>query len=333
MARVGIYGATGYTGFELIKILARHPGVEIAFATARSAAGQRLYEVFPTMLDLPLVSVEQADLTSVDLVFTCLPHGAPELIPLVRQALERGIRVIDFSDTFRLRDPADYRRRRGHEHPAPDLLALAVYGLPELYREQIRAAQLVANTGCYPLTAILPLWPLVRAGLIADQTVIVDSKSGVSGAGRSLSLRTHFGETHETFSAYNVGRSHRHLGEMEQETGLHIIFAPHLLPVYRGILSTIYVTLHPHTSLSETRAAYAIFADEPFIKLLPEGRLPELRHVQQTMYLAIGLQPVEPDVGRYIIVAAVDNLLKGASGQAVQSMNLMLGFPETMGLL
>lgn len=332
MARVGIYGATGYTGFELIKILARHPEVEIAFATARSAAGQLLSDVFPTLIDLPLVGVEEAGLSGVDLVFTCLPHGAPELIPLVRQALERGVKVVDLSDTFRLVNAEDYQRRRGREHPAPDLLAAAVYGLPELHRERIRAARLVANTGCYPLTAILPLWPLVRAGLIADQTVIVDSKSGVSGAGRSLSLRTHFGETHETFSAYNVGRAHRHLGEMEQETGLHIIFTPHLLPVYRGILSTIYVTLRPHTSLAEARAAYAVFANEPFIKLLPEGRLPELRHVQQTMYLAIGLQPVELEMGRYIIVATVDNLLKGASGQAVQNMNLMLGLPETLGL-
>ena len=176
------------------------------------------------------------------------------------------------------------------------------------------------------------LWPLERAGLIADRTVIVDSKSGVSGAGRSLGMKTHFGETHETFSAYSVGRTHRHLGEMEQETGLHIIFSPHLLPVYRGILSTIYVTLQPGTTLAQARAAYTVFADEPFIKLLPEGRLPELRHVQQTMFLALGLQPVEIDVGRYIIVAALDNLLKGASGQAVQNMNLMLGFAETMGL-
>ncbi len=332
MARVGIYGATGYTGFELIKLLVRHPEVEIAFATARSAAGQRLSDVFPTMLDTPLVAVEAADLHAVDLIFTCLPHGTSELIPLVQTALEAGKRVIDFSDTFRLTDPDDYARRRGKPHPAPELQSAAVYGLPELHRAQIRQAHLVANTGCYPLSAILPLWPLERAGLIADRTVIVDSKSGVSGAGRSLGMKTHFGETHETFSAYSVGRTHRHLGEMEQETGLHIIFSPHLLPVYRGILSTIYVTLQPGTTLAQARAAYTVFADEPFIKLLPEGRLPELRHVQQTMFLALGLQPVEIDVGRYIIVAALDNLLKGASGQAVQNMNLMLGFAETMGL-
>jgi N-acetyl-gamma-glutamyl-phosphate reductase len=333
MARVGIYGATGYTGYELIKLLVRHPEVEIAFATARSDAGKRLSDVFPTMIDTPLVAVEQAELEAVDLIFTCLPHNAPELVPLVQHALEAGKKVMDFSDTFRLSDPDDYERRRGRPHPAPELLSAAVYGLPELHRERIRQARLVANTGCYPLSAILPLWPLVQADLIANPNVIVDSKSGVSGAGRSLSLKTHFGETHETFSAYNVGRVHRHLGEMEQETGLEIIFSPHLLPLYRGILSTIYVNLKPGTSLAQTRAAYDVYRDEPFIKLLPEGQLPELRHVQQTMYLAMGLQPVDDHSGRYIIVSVLDNLLKGASGQAVQSMNLMLGFEETLGLV
>jgi N-acetyl-gamma-glutamyl-phosphate reductase len=333
MARVGIYGATGYTGYELIKVLARHPEVEVAFATARSDAGKRLSDIYPTLIEQPLVAVDQADLAGVDLIFTCLPHGAPELVPIVQGALDRGVRVVDFSDTFRLSDADDFERRRGKPHPAPELLSAAVYGLPELHRERIRGARLVANTGCYPLTAILPLLPLTRAGLIADRTVIVDSKSGVSGAGRSPSLKTHFGETHETFSAYNIGRTHRHLGEMEQETGLHIIFAPHLLPVFRGILSTIYVTLRPGATPAEARAAYEIYAGEPFVRLLPEGRLPELRHVQSTMYMLFGLQPVEVEAGRYIIVAAVDNLLKGASGQAVQSMNLMLGLPETMGLV
>lgn len=331
--RVGIYGATGYTGFELIKLLVRHPGVEIAFATARSAAGQRLSDIFPTLIDQPLVGVEQADLRNVDLIFTCLPHNTPDLLPLVQNALEAGVKVMDFSDTFRLSDPDDYERRRGKPHPAPELLSVAVYGLPELHRERIRTARLVANTGCYPLTAILPLYPLVKAGLITDNLAIVDSKSGVSGAGRSVSLKTHFGETHETFSAYNIGRTHRHLAEMEQETGLHIIFSPHLLPVYRGILSTIYVNLKPGTSLEQVQAAYQIFADEPLLKLMPAGRLPELRHVANTNMLLIGVQPVEVDVGRYIIVSALDNLLKGASGQAVQSMNLMLGFEETTALI
>ncbi|WP_298815750.1 N-acetyl-gamma-glutamyl-phosphate reductase [uncultured Chloroflexus sp.] len=331
MARVGIYGATGYTGIELLKLLSRHPEVEIAFATARSAAGQRLSEVFPIVSDLRLVAVEEADPAGVDLVFTCLPHNTPELIPLAQRALDAGAKVIDFSDTFRITDPAVYAARRGKPHPAPELLAQAVYGLPELHRERIRQARLVANTGCYPLTAILPLAPLARAGILSDPVVIVDSKSGVSGAGRSLSLKTHFGETHETFSAYNVGRAHRHLAEMEQETGLHIIFSPHLLPVFRGILSTIYVNLKPGVDEATLAAVYAdAYTAEPFIHVLPAGRLPELRHAQHTNYVVIGYQMVEP--GRAILVAVIDNLIKGASGQAVQNMNLMLGWPETLGL-
>lgn len=332
MARVGIYGATGYTGIELIKLLSRHPEVEIGFATARSTAGQRLSEVFPILSDLRLTAVEEVDPATVDLVFACLPHNTPDLIPIVQRALAAGARVVDFSDTFRISDPQVYAARRGKEHPAPELLAQAVYGLPELHRERIRQSRLVANTGCYPLTAILPLVPLVRADLLADSTVIVDSKSGVSGAGRSLSLKTHFGETHETFSAYNVGRVHRHLAEMEQETGLHIIFAPHLLPVFRGILSTIYVNLKPEVDEATLAAVYAdAYAAEPFVHVLPGGRLPELRHVQHTNHVVIGYQMVEP--GRAILVAVIDNLVKGAAGQAVQNMNLLLGFAETVGLM
>jgi N-acetyl-gamma-glutamyl-phosphate reductase len=332
MARVGIYVATGYTGFELIKLLSRHPKVEIAFATARSAAGQRLSDIFPTLIDQPLVAGEQADLRGVDLVFTCLPHNTPELIPIVQAALEAGVKVIDFSDTFRLDDLDNYARWRKKDHPAPELQSAAVYGLPELHRDRIRQARLVANTGCYPLTAIMPLHPLVKADLLAEGPVIVDSKSGVSGAGRSLSLKTQFGEAHETFSAYNIGRTHRHIAEMEQETGLHIIFSPHLLPVYRGILSTIYVNMRPGVKPEDVRAAYGVYEGEPFVTLLPAGRLPELRHVANSMDLVIGVQPVEPEQGRYILVACVDNLTKGASGQAVQSMNLMLGFEETTAL-
>jgi N-acetyl-gamma-glutamyl-phosphate reductase len=331
MPRIGIYGATGYTGIELISLLANHPQLELGFATARSAAGKRLGDIYPTLLDVPLVAVEDADLSAVDLIATCLPHNTPELIPIVRAALDAGKKVLDFSDTFRVLDAAVYEARRGRPHPAPDLLAESVYGLPELHRARIRESRLVANTGCYPLTAILPLVPLQRAGLIADSTVIVDSKSGVSGAGRSLSLKTHFGETHETFSAYNVGRSHRHLVEMEQETGLHLIFSPHLLPVFRGILTTNYVRLKPQVDAAAILQAYqTAYAAEPFIRVLPAGQLPELRHVVRTNMLAIGFQLVEP--GLAIVVATLDNLVKGASGQALQSINLMLGLPETLGL-
>jgi N-acetyl-gamma-glutamyl-phosphate reductase len=333
MVKIGIYGATGYTGFELIKLLRRHPQAEIVFATARSAAGQRLSDVFPTTDDLPLVDAAQADLDAVDLVFTCLPHGAPELITIAEQALAAGKRMIDFSDTFRILDADEYARYRGKPHPAPELLSAAVYGLPELHRATIRSARLVANTGCYPITVILPLHPLIKAGLLADPTVIADSKSGVSGAGRSLALKTHFGEAHENLSAYNIGRSHRHIAEMEQETGARIIFSPHLLPVFRGILSTLYVNLNPGTSPEEVQAAYGIYTGEPFVKLLPPGKLPELRHVVHTNQMVIGIQPVDVAEGRYILVACEDNLVKGASGQAVQNMNVMFAMEETLGLL
>jgi len=332
MIQAGIYGASGYAGFELAQLLRRHPQAQIAFATSRSYAGQHLSDAFPTTFDLPLVEDSQADLTGVDLVFCCLPHGTT--VPIVQRALDAGVRVVDFSDTFRLDDADTYERWRGHAHPAPELLSAAVYGLPELHRERIRSARLVANTGCYPITAILALRPLIDAGLLAEPTVIVDSKSGVSGAGRSLSLKTHFGEAHENFSAYNIGHTHRHIAEMEQETGVEIIFSPHLLPVLRGILSTIYVKLTPGTTSDSVRTCYEQrYAGEPFVRLLPAGKLPELRHAVHTNLCVLGVQPVNIERGHYIIVSVVDNLIKGASGQAVQCMNLMFGLDETIGLL
>lgn len=331
MIRAGIYGVTGYTGFELACILDRHPHVQIAFATARSAAGQRLSDVFSTTLDLPIVDAEAADLAAADVVFCCLPHGTT--VPIVQRVLDAGKRVIDLSADFRLHQAEDYARWYGNTHSAPALLAEAVYGLPELHREAIRQARLVANPGCYPTSVILALTPLIRANLLADQTVIADSKSGVSGAGRSLSLKTHFSEAHENFSAYNIGRGHRHIAEMEQETGLHIIFSPHLLPVVRGILSTLYVSVTPGTPPEQVRAAYSLFYDEPFVVLLPENRLPDLRHAVGTNLCVLGIQPVDVATGRYIIVSVEDNLIKGASGQAVQNMNIMYNLDETLGFL
>lgn len=332
MITIGIYGATGYTGFELIRLLQHHPHGHIGFATARSAAGQRLSDVFPTLIDLPLIAAEEADPSRTDVVFCCLPHGASAAA--VRAALEAGTRVIDLSADFRLRDPNAYTRWYGMPHPAPDLLAQAVYGLPEFHRERIRTARLIANPGCYPTTVILALRPLVQAGLLADQTVIVDSKSGVSGAGRSLSLKTHFSEVHENFSAYNIGYRHRHIAEMEQETGTTMIFSPHLLPVVRGIFSTMYVSLKPGTDADQLREAYRCYQDEPFVHVLPEGKLPELRHVVGTNHCVLAPQLVSLNgEHKAIILSVVDNLIKGASGQAIQNMNLMFGFEETSGLL
>ncbi len=331
MITAGIYGATGYTGIELVRLLHRHPHVRLGFATARSAAGQRLADVYPTVLDLPLISAEQVDLGGVDVIFCCLPHGTA--IPTVQQALAAGVRVIDLSADFRLHTAAAYQRWYGHEHPAPQLLDEAVYGLPERYRERIRTARLVANPGCYPTSVILALAPLVQAGLLASPSVIVDSKSGISGAGRSVSLKTHFGERYDNFSAYNVGYSHRHIAEMEQETGCQITFAPHMLPMFRGILSTLYVNLQPATDPTTVLAAYAFYQDEPFVHVLPHGTLPELRHVINTNRCVLGVQAVDCARGQYILVSVEDNLLKGASGQAVQNMNIMFGEDETTGLL
>ncbi len=334
--RVGIYGATGYTGFELIRWLRRHPQAEIVFATSRSYAGQRFCDAFPTTDELPLVAVTDADSAACDVVFLCLPHG-PTTISSALEVLAAGARVIDLSNDFRLRDPQTYATWFKHPHTAPELLTEAVYGLPELYREQIAQARLVANPGCYPTSVLLALLPLAAAGLL-DGQVIVDAKSGVSGAGRSLSLKTHFAETNENFAPYNIGHTHRHIAEMEQELAaagapVHIIFSPHLLPVNRGILATIYVRLPQDIDPTSVRALYAErYADEPFVRLLPHGQLPTLSHTVHTNQCVIGVQPAD-DRGNWIVTSSEDNLVKGASGQAIQNMNLMFGLPETTGLV
>jgi N-acetyl-gamma-glutamyl-phosphate reductase len=334
--RVGIYGATGYTGFELIRWLRRHPQAEIVFATSRSYAGQRLCDAFPTTDELPLVDATDADPAACDVVFLCLPHG-PTTIATAQEVLAAGARVIDLSNDFRLRDPQTYARWFKHPHTAPELLAEAVYGLPELYRNQIAPARLVANPGCYPTGVLLALVPLAAAGLL-DGQVIVDAKSGVSGAGRSLSLKTHFAETNENFAPYNIGHTHRHIAEMEQELAaagapVHVIFSPHLLPVNRGILSTIYVRLPQDIDLAHVRKLYtARYADEPFVRVLPQGQLPTLSHTVHTNQCVLGVQQAD-DRGNWIITASEDNLVKGASGQAIQNMNILFGLPETTGLL
>lgn len=335
--RVGIYGATGYTGYELIRWLRRHPQAEIGFATSRTYAGKRLSDAFPTTDDLPLVDAGAVDSASADVVFLCLPHGETT-IKTAQEVLASGARVIDLSNDFRLRDPEAYAQWFKHPHGAPELLAEAVYGLPELYREQIKAARLVANPGCYPTSVLLALLPLAEAGLL-DGQVIVDAKSGVTGAGRSLSLKTHFAETNENFAPYNIGHAHRHIAEMEQELAvvagapIHVIFSPHLLPVNRGILSTIYVRLPRDTAPDTIRALFADrYAAEPFVRLLPPGQLPTLNHTVHTNLCVVNVQQVD-DRGNWIVMSSEDNLVKGASGQAIQNMNIMFGVPETMGLL
>jgi len=347
MIKIGIYGATGYTGLELLRLLQRHPAAEIVWLTSENSAGQQFGDVFavpPTIGKHALVASAAADLSTVDLVFCCLPH-AVSLEP-VAKARAAGVKVIDLSADYRLKDPAVYERTYNHAHTQRELLAQAVYGLPELHRTEIAGANLVANPGCYPTSVILGLAPLAQTGWLAG-TVISDSKSGVSGAGRSPSLKTHFVEANENVIPYNIGRVHRHLPEMEQELRQigksanqqmangewQIIFSPHLTPISRGMLSTIYVALPEGVSEAQVREAYeAMYAAEPLVYLLKPGQVATMGHTTNTNSCAIGLTCV-PGTRTLIVTSSIDNLGKGASGAAVQNTNVMFGFAETTGLM
>lgn len=335
MIKVGIYGASGYTGIELVKILARHPHTRIVFATSDSYVGQKMSDAFPCHYDIPFVAHDAAPLDAIDVAFLALPHGASA--EYAKRVLDAGARVIDLSADFRLRDPAAYKKWYGLDHHAPDLLPHAVYGLPELHRARIKDARLVANPGCYPTSVILGLAPLWRAGA-TDATVIVDSKSGVSGAGRKPTLTVHFCEVNENLAPYNIGRVHRHLSEMEQELQAinpraSLIFSPHLLPVTRGIFSTMYVRLNDGWDEARLRDLYIeTYRNEPFVKVLPRGQIATLAHSVNTNFCTISIHYVA-DVHQVIICATIDNLIKGASGQAVQNMNLMFGVEETTALI
>lgn len=336
MIKIGVYGATGYTGFELLKLLRRHPAVETVFATSESSAGQRLSDVFPVDWSLPLIRQAEADPGQVDAVFCCLPHGAS--MGVVAAARAAGARVLDLSADFRLADAGVYQRWYGLAHEAPHLLAEAVYGLPELHRAQIRETDLAACPGCYPTGVLLALYPLLKSGQLAGGPLIADSKSGVSGAGRKPSLKTHFVEVSDNFSPYNIGRAHRHLPEMAQEIdrlggpGQALIFSPHLLPVPRGILSTVYVPVRPEAGQAALQALFEeTYAGEPFVRVLPAGQLATLAHAVNTNLCVLSISLAGP--GQAIVCSAIDNLLKGAAGQALQNFNLMFGFEETTALV
>ncbi|HEU5013786.1 MAG TPA: N-acetyl-gamma-glutamyl-phosphate reductase [Roseiflexaceae bacterium] len=336
MIKVGICGVTGYAGYEALRWLRRHPETEVVFTTSESQAGKSLAEVFPGPLDAPLLALDDAPFADADVVFLGLPHGTAAKV--ARRALDAGVRVVDFSADFRLDTPEAYARWYNHEHPAPDMLP-APYGLPELNRAAVRDASLVANPGCYPTTVLLGLAPLLRAGALAEPMVIVDSKSGVSGAGRAPKQNTHFVEVNENFSPYSIGQVHRHVGEMQQEaaklaSGMkpEIVFTPHLLPVDRGILSTIYVHVPSDWNEARIRSLYSeMYGHEPFVRLLPAGQLATLAHTTHTNMCALSLTLVRS--GLLIVVSSEDNLVKGAAGQAIQNMNLMFGIDETQGLL
>jgi N-acetyl-gamma-glutamyl-phosphate reductase len=340
-AKIGILGASGYTGAELLRLLIRHPCVEIVLLTADRRAGKPVADVFPQFAPyaLPmLLAIEDADWKALglDLAFCALPHATTQKV--IADLLKRApaTKVVDLSADFRLADPAAYARWYGHEHAAVELQKEAVYGLTEVYRPQIKAARLVANPGCYTTCAELALIPLLKAKAVDPDEIVIDAKSGTTGAGRAAKEEMLFSEVSESFHAYGVGH-HRHMSELDQEfskaAGREVIvsFTPHLVPMNRGILSTIYVR-GPKASPEDLHALLAkAYSNEPFVHVLPFRTLPQTRHVRGSNMTFIGVT-ADRIPGRAIIVSALDNLTKGASGQAVQNMNVMLGLPETMGI-
>lgn len=336
MIKVGIVGGTGYTGAELLRLLSRHDGVELRVLTSRAEAGRRADDWFPSLrgrCELAFTAPDDDALSACDAVFFATPHAtAMKLAPAL---VERGVRVIDLSADFRLRDAAEFQRWYGHEHAAPALLAEAVYGLPEVNRDAIRGARLVAAAGCYPTATQLGLLPLLEAGVIAPDTLVADCKSGVSGAGREAKVGSLFAECADTLMAYGVA-GHRHLPEIEQ--GLRqaaggpvaLTFVPHLTPMIRGIHATLYARLRDPDcdlqALFESR-----YRDEPFVDVLPPGRHPETRSVRGSNVCRIAVQrPQGRDT--VVVLSVIDNLVKGAAGQAIQCLNLMFGLDERSGL-
>lgn len=337
VVKAGVFGASGYTGFETINILRKHPQVDLVFATSESSAGKSIRDIYPVTWDVPLVSAADAPLNEVDVVFCCLPHAAS--MPTVTRARRAGRRVIDLSADFRLTDVDIYQKWYGVPHESPELLQEAVYGLTELNRSKIAKANLVAVPGCYPTSVLLPLIPLLKANLLNTATpIIADSKSGVSGAGRKLSLTTHFVEANEDLAPYKIGQNHRHMAEMVQiinslgGNGDNIVFSPHLTPISRGMLSTIYVSLtEDYTEAALADLCAQSYADAPFVQILPPGKLASMAHTQRTNMCVISITAVNPRY--FILCASIDNLGKGAAGQGVQNLNVMFGLDETMGLL
>ncbi len=335
--RVGIINVTGYAGVELVRLLYQHPGVEITSVTGRSAAGQKLADVFPHLAGIDLTITAELD-NNVDFAFSALPQV--ESVKSVIPALKSGIKVVDISADFRLKNAKEYEQWYEFKHPAPELLEESVYGLTELYRSKVAAARLVANPGCYPTSAILALAPAVKAGII-EPDIVIDSKSGISGAGRTLSLTSHYSEANEDVSAYSV-EGHRHLPEITQELNylskkpLGVTFIPHLIPMTRGILSTCYARLAPgklpnnKEGERELKELYLTFyKNEPFVRVVDDS--PHTKHTYGNNMCLI-YPFLDRRTGRLIVISCIDNLVKGAAGQAIQNMNLMLGFPEATAL-
>jgi len=339
MTRVAVVGATGYAGAELVRILAGHPQTELTVLTSRRYAGIRFDQVYPAMAGRVDIVCREYDpdqiCVNADLVFMALPHKLP--MALVPDILKQGKKVVDLSADFRFND-ADLYETVYQPHTARDLLDSTVYGLSEIYADQIKTAALIGNPGCYPTSVLLPLVPLLKQGLLDPATLIADSKSGVSGAGRSLALTTHYCEVNESFKAYKVA-AHRHNPEMnailsrEAAEAVSITFVPHLVPMTRGMLTTVYATPASGATKQDVIDCYRkAFQRRPFVRLCPEDRLPDTLHVRGTNFCDIGFK-LDENNRRLILISAIDNLVKGAAGQAVQNMNIMLGFDETAGLL
>jgi N-acetyl-gamma-glutamyl-phosphate reductase len=338
MIRVAIAGASGYTGFELIRLLGFHPEVELTTICSRTHQGVRLEEVYPALRGHCSLTFQPPEpdvlVTNADLVFTALPHQtAMEVVP---ELLARGVKVIDLSADYRLRDAGVYEAWY-QPHKTPELLAEAVYGLPELYREQIASARLVANPGCYPTSVILALAPVLLEKMVVPESIIADSKSGVTGAGRGPALASHYCEVNDGFKAYKVAE-HRHTPEIEQELSrlagrnIRVSFTPHLVPMSRGILSTIYASLLEGVKQADVERAFATFYQHAsFVRISGAGTLPTTLQVRGSNYCDLGWR-LDARTGRLIIISVIDNLTRGASGQAVCNMNLMYGWPETWGL-
>jgi N-acetyl-gamma-glutamyl-phosphate reductase len=337
MKKVSVIGASGYSGGELLRILARHPGIEIAHATSRRYSGRKVHEVHPNLkgvVDLQFEkNLEKKVWSESDVVITAVPHGvAMEIVPNI---LDAGVKVVDLSGDFRFRDVSIYEKYYGKKHRHPEIKA--TYGLPELHREDIKKSNLVSNPGCYPTTAILGLAPIVRADVIENERIVADSKSGISGAGASPSLTSHYCMANENVLAYN-STAHRHMPEIEQELSsfdkdVKISFVPHLVPLNRGISTTLHCFLKKKNSENDIKGFFDEFYEgEPFIRILDVGEIPRLSAIRGSNFNDIGCFKIDKERNRLIVVSASDNLVKGAAGQAVQNMNLMLGLNETEGL-
>lgn len=339
MIRVGILGATGYAGIETVRLLVSHPEVEITRVVSQSFDGQKISDVYPNLagvLDIECTSLDSDDIAAnCDVVFTALPHGvSKEVIPGL---YEKGLKIIDLSGDFRYNDVKVYEEWYGEAHPAPELLDKSVYGLCELYRDKIKETRLIGNPGCYTTCSILALYPLLKAGVVKTDNIIIDAKSGVTGAGRTTKLDFSFSECTENTNAYKIA-THRHTSEIEQELSIaageevKVSFTPHLIPLKRAIYATSYANLVKETSPEEIEKIYRDFyKDSYFVRIMPHGKIPESNWVAGSNFANIGFE-IDKRLNRIIVCSTIDNLIKGAAGQAVQNMNILMGFEENTGL-